>query len=204
MRASRLQTRQRATSVRVTWTDRQEIPFFQTLIGEHRRAECEWGVAMPKIRPKTDKRSEARGDRPHSRPAGKAQSETCCAPPTRCRPRSARSCASAPRPRPRSRRRANPMSGCARRSTSCRRASCSSMPKAATFSGTRNTPRSTTAARICSSRARGCRTPSASALRAAIIRKRSAARKNGSPSGSRSSISPASATSRRWPTAASS
>ena len=58
------------------------------------------------------------------------------------------------------------------------------MPKAATFSGTRNTPRSTTAARTCSSPARGWRTRSASASRAATIRKRSAARKNGSPSGS--------------------
>ena len=101
-----------------------------------------------------------------------------------CRPRSARSCASAPRPKPRSRRHANPTSGCARRSTSCRRASCFSTPTAATFSGTRNTPRSTAAVRTCSSRARGCRTPSASASSAAIIRKRSAARRNGSPSGS--------------------
>ena len=58
------------------------------------------------------------------------------------------------------------------------------MPKAATFSGTRNTPRSTTAAPTCSSRAPGWRTPSASASRAATIRKRSAARRNGSPSGS--------------------
>ena len=53
------------------------------------------------------------------------------------------------------------MSGCARRSTSCRRASCFSTPTAATFSGTRNIPRSTTAAPTCSSRARGWRTPSA-------------------------------------------
>ena len=42
------------------------------------------------------------------------------------------------------------MSGCARRSTSCRRASCSSTPTAATFSGTRNMPRSTTAVPTCS------------------------------------------------------
>ena len=75
------------------------------------------------------------------------------------------------------------MNGCARRSTSCRRASCFSTPKAATFSGTRNTRRSTAAAPTCSSRARGWRTPSASASSAATIRKRSAARKNGSPSG---------------------
>ena len=52
-------------------------------------------------------------------------------------------------------------------------------------------PRSTTAARTCSSRARGCRTPSASASSAAIIPKRSAAKRSGSPSGSRNSISPA-------------
>jgi hypothetical protein len=50
--------------------------------------------------------------------------------------------------------------------------------------------------------ARGCRTPSGSASSAAIIPKRSAARKSGSPSGSPGSTSPESAMSRCWPTVA--
>ena len=109
----------------------------------------------------------------------------------------ARSSARAPRPKRRLQRRANPMSGCARPSTSCRRASSFSTAKAATSSGTRNMPRSTAAAPTCSSRARGCRHHPHRRRSAAIIRKRSAARRSGSPSGSTSCPSPASAMSRR-------
>ena len=144
---------------------------------------------MQNMRPKKPRNDKACGHVPRSRPAGQAQSETPEAAGVR-RPKSARSCASAPRPKRRSPRRANPTSGCARRSTSCRRASCFSMPTAATSSGTRNTPRSTTAVPTCSSRAPGCRTPSASASSAATIPKRSAARKNGSPSGCRKLYQP--------------
>ena len=140
-----------------------------------RRAECEWDVAMPRNPANNNKKAEACGDRPHPGPAGQAEPEALGRQPC-FGARSANWCASAPKPRPRSPRRGNRTSGCARRSTSCRRASCFSMPKAATFSGTRNIPRSTAAAPTCSSRARGCRIRSASASSAATIRKRSAAK----------------------------
>ena len=64
------------------------------------------------------------------------------------------------------------------------------MPKAAIFSGTRNIPRCTAALRTCSGRAYGWRIRFASASRAAIIRKPSAARKNGSQPGSKKLFQP--------------
>ena len=71
------------------------------------------------------------------------------------------------------------------------KASCSSTPRAATSSGTSNTPTSTSAPPICSSPASSSRTRCGSASPAATIRKRSAAKRNGSRSGSSALFNPA-------------
>ena len=150
------------------------------------------------------KKAKARGDRPHSRPAGKARAEA-----SRARRRAAAEIGEIVRKRAE----AEAAIAEARKSHERLREAIDILPQGIVFLDAEgryilwNKKYAEIYNRSSDLFEPGARLrghASASASSAAIIPKRSAARKSGSPSGSRSCISPARATSRRWPTAASS